>query len=109
MSVFLIASIPPKPGLADAFRLGETSLARCVDARPLGVQVCSVSVSVAGVELRANLEGVVVAAAILVGEGLGVDCLNGDGDAGLSGRRNGDALGEPYESGEGLYEVVITL
>ena len=33
--------------------------------------------------------------AILVGEGLGVDCRRGEGDAGLSGRRKGDARGEP--------------
>lgn len=48
-------------------------------------------------ELRASLEGVVVVAvAILVGEGFGVDCRSGEGDVGLlSGRRNGDDRGEP--------------
>jgi hypothetical protein len=54
-----------------------------------------VSASVAGVELRASRDGVVAVVAILVGDGLGVDCLRGEGDAGLSGRRKGDALGEP--------------
>jgi hypothetical protein len=54
-----------------------------------------VSASVTGVELRASLDGVVTVVAIL-GGGLGVDCcLRGEGDAGLSGRRKGDARGEP--------------
>jgi hypothetical protein len=61
--------------------------------RPRGVHV-SASVVAVGVELCASLEGVVVVA-ILVGEGLGVDCRSGDGDAGLSGRRNGEARGDP--------------
>jgi hypothetical protein len=53
------------------------------------------------VELFASREGVVDAMA-LVGEGLGVDCLNGEGDKGDSGLRNGEARGEPYDNGEGL-------
>ena len=44
---------------------------------------------------------------VLVGDGPGVDCRNGDGECGDSGLRNGDALGEPYERGEGLYEADI--
>ena len=55
----------------------------------------SESVLSVGVELCASLEGVVVVAAILVGEGFGVDCRSGDGDAGLSGLRNGEARGDP--------------
>ncbi len=46
--------------------------------------------------------------AIFVGEGFGVDCRSGEGDVGLlSGRRNGDDRGEPYERGEGLYEAAM--
>lgn len=91
----------PKPGLAFAPRVGEGSLSLVIGARPRGVHV---SASVIGVELFASREGV---PSVLVGEDVGVDCLKGDGDIGLSGRRNGDARGEPYESGEGLYEVAI--
>jgi len=47
----------------------------------------------------------VAVATILVGDGFGVDCRSGEGEAGLSGRRNGETLGEPYERGDGLYEA----
>jgi hypothetical protein len=89
--VFLVVSIPPKPELAFERLVGDGSLSLAAGARPLGVQV---SASATGVELRASLDGVVTVAAILVG-GLGVECLRGEGDAGLSGRRKGDARGEP--------------
>lgn len=36
-----------------------------------------------------------VGAAISGRDTTGVECRSGDGDAGLSGRRKGDALGEP--------------
>ena len=94
--------MPPNPGLPLAPRVGEVSLSLCAGARPRGVQA---SPSAAGVEPRPSLEGVVDVAAILVGDGFGVDCRRGDGEAGLSGRRKGDARGEPYERGEGLYEA----
>ena len=84
--------MPPNPGLLFAPRVGEGSVSLWTGARPRGVQALS---SAAGVELRPNLEGVVAVVAILVGDGFGVDCRSGEGEAGLSGRRNGDALGEP--------------
>lgn len=40
---------------------------------------------------------------VLLGEAVGVvELRRGDGDAGDSGRRNGDARGELRESGDGL-------
>lgn len=72
-------------------------------------------------QLEVFESGVAVAFASLVGDTIGVKgfagelrgCLVGevgvvgrrtvDGEAGDSGRRKGEALGEPYESGEGLY------
>lgn len=73
--------------------------------RPRGVQVL---VSIVGLEKGCpSLEGV-VDAAIFVGKGLGVDCLRGEGDAGDSGRRNGEALGDPYDKGEGLYIDLVS-
>ena len=94
--------MPPNPGLF-APLVGEGSLSLAFGARPLGVHASSV-----GVEWLANLEGVVVVVGIaLVGDGPGVDCRKGDGECGDSGLRNGDALGEPYERGEGLYEADI--
>ena len=39
------------------------------------------------------------------GEARGVVCRNVDGDAGDSGRRNGELRGEPYPNGDGLYPV----
>jgi hypothetical protein len=96
--------MPPNPGLPFAPRVGEGSLSFSTGARPRGVHV---SPSAAGVEPRPSLEGV-VDVAILVGEGFGVDCRRGDGEAGLSGRRKGDARGEPYDSGEGLYDAWIS-
>lgn len=95
-------SIPPNPGLAVFFGLGvflalgvgdDGSLSLIVETRPRGVQASGVSAM--GVDARANLDGVVVCVAIFVGDGLGVDCRRGDGEAGLSGLRNGDARGEP--------------
>lgn len=59
---------------------------------PRGVHVSTSSV---GIEAVTNREGVVAVAIVLVGEGVGVVCLNGDGDIGDSGRRKGDARGEP--------------
>jgi hypothetical protein len=91
-ALFLAPSIPPNPGLPLAPGVGDGSRSLRGGGRPRGVQA---SVSVTGVELRANLDGVVVCAAILVGDGFGVDCRNGEGDAGLSGLRNGDARGDP--------------
>lgn len=43
----------------------------------------------------------------LVGEPVGVVWRNGDGEAGDSGRRNGELRegGEPYPKGDGLYDV----
>ena len=75
-------------------------MSRC--GTPRGVQ--DEVVSWVGVELFAIREGVVI---VLVGEGFGVDCLRGDGEAGDSGLRKGDARGEPKERGEGLYEADI--
>lgn len=103
--LFLVVSMPPNPGLPFAPRVGEGSLSLCAGARPRGVHV---SPSATGVEPRPSLEGVVDVVdvvAILVGDGFGVDCRRGDGEAGLSGRRNGDARGEPYDNGEGLYDA----
>lgn len=84
-------------------RVGDGSLSLCTGARPRGVQIL---VFVVGVEFAARG---VEALMFLEGEGFGVDCLSGDGDKGLSGLRNGEALGEPYDRGEGLYEVVMML
>lgn len=56
----------------------------------------SVSVPVVGVEACWSLDGVAdVVVAILVGDGFGVDCRRGEGDAGLSGRRKGEVRGDP--------------
>jgi hypothetical protein len=85
-------SIPTPAGLALAPRVGESSLSLRTGVRPRGVHV---SASPVGVEALASREGVVAAAIVLVGEGLGVVCLKGDGDRGDSGRRKGDARGEP--------------
>jgi hypothetical protein len=93
----------PNPGLFFAAGVGEGSLCRVGVWRPRGVQV---SASLVGVDSRPSLDGVVVVA-ILVGDGFGVDCRRGEGEAGLSGRRKGEDRGEPYESGEGLYEADI--
>ena len=43
------------------------------------------------------------AGATLLGGTAGVLGLRGEGEAGDSGRRKGEARGEPKESGEGLY------
>lgn len=84
--------MPPNPGLLCAPLVGEGSLSLATGVRPRGVHASGS----AGVEWLANLEGVVdVAAIVLVGDGLGVDCRNGDGECGDSGLRKGDALGEP--------------
>lgn len=87
--------MPLKPGVAllEA-RVGDRSGSLCTGVRPRGVQV-SVSVVSVGVELCASLDGVELVVAIFVGEGFGVDCRSGDGDAGLSGRRNGEVRGDP--------------
>jgi len=85
--------MPPKPGLFFTPGVDEGSLCRTGVGRPRGVQV---SASVVGVDSRPNLEGVVVVVAvILVGDAFGVDCRRGEGDAGLSGRWNGEDRGEP--------------
>lgn len=84
--------MPPNPGLLFPPRVGEGSLSLGAGASPRGVQA---SPSAAGVEARPSLEGVVAVVAIFVGDGFGVDWRSGEGEAGLSGRRNGDALGEP--------------
>lgn len=55
-----------------------------------------------------TLEGVVaVCVDILTGDRFGVACRKGEGLAGESGLRKGDALGDPKDRGEGLYEVAI--
>jgi hypothetical protein len=59
-------------------------------------------VSSVGVDALASRDGVVAAGAVLLGDGVGVVCLNGDGDIGDSGRRKGEARGDPYDNGEGL-------
>lgn len=99
----LFGSIPPKlapfaPLAPVAPRVGEESDGRSwiVETSPLGVQVSAEVASLVGVDARWNLEGVVMElVVILVGEGFGVDCLSGDGEAGLSGRRKGEDRGEP--------------
>lgn len=93
----------------------------------IGVRDGVAGTSRRGVELGRGFDqlevfesGVAVAFASFVGDAIGVkgfagelrDCLVGevgvvgwrtvDGDAGDSGRRKGEVLGEPYESGEGL-------
>ena len=61
-----------------------------------------------GVELPCSFTGGVLALAgdklepSLIGEVEGVTGRRGDGDAGDSGRRKGEARGDPNESGEGL-------
>jgi hypothetical protein len=60
-------------------------------ARPLGVQLPALSISVG------------VPAGGFVGDCVGVVVRTVDGEAGDSGRRKGDARGEPRERGEGLY------
>ena len=60
-------------------------------ARPLGVQFPALSISVG------------VPAGGFVGDCVGVVVRTVDGEAGDSGRRKGDARGEPRERGEGLY------
>lgn len=117
--VVLDGSIPPNPGLPAPF-VGEVcgdleaSLCPAIATNPRGVHD---SASACGVELRFSLDGVVevatwAATAAIFGGGAtgatGVECRSGDGDAGLSGRRKGDALGEPKERGEGLYEAAIS-
>lgn len=99
-----LVSMRPKPGLAVAPLVGEGSLSLATGVRPLGVHA---SGSV-GVEWLVSLEGVVdVVAIVLVGERFGVDCRKGDGECGDSGLRKGDARGEPYDRGDGLYEADI--
>jgi hypothetical protein len=78
-------------GLALAPRVGEGSLSLETGARPLGVQE---SASAVAEELCANREGVLCPIGLL-GEWLGVEFLNGDGECGDSGRRKGDDLGDP--------------
>ena len=61
------------------------------NARPLGVQFPVLSISVG------------VPADGFVGDCVGVVARTVDGEAGDSGRRKGDARGEPRDRGEGLY------
>lgn len=89
----------PYFGLAFAPLVGEGSLCLATGVSPRGVHASTSSV---GMEALASREGVVAAAIVLLGDGVGVVCLKGDGDMGDSGRRKGDARGEPYESGDGL-------
>ena len=77
-------------GLEFAPRVGEEALSLIVATRPRGVQL---SASVVSIEALANVDGV------------GVDCLSGDGDAGDSGLRKGEVRGDPKERGDGLYEA----
>lgn len=86
--------MPPYAGLAVAPRVGESSRSLRAGSRPRGVQVSALAVGVVGVDVVASREGV-VGAMVLVGEGLGVVCRNGEGDRGDSGRRKGEARGEP--------------
>ena len=79
-------------GVTFAPRVGEGSLCLVTGVRPRGVHDSTSSV---GVEALPNREGVVAACIVLVGDGVGVVCLNGDGDIGDSGRRKGEARGEP--------------
>lgn len=88
----MVSTSPPRLGLAFAPRVGDDSLCLATGVSPRGVHVATSSVGVGALTSR---EGVVAVAIILVGDGVGVVCLNGDGDIGDSGRRNGDARGEP--------------
>lgn len=97
----------PERGLDSAPRVGERSgsLRGEIEAtRPRGVQVSALGVGV----LEWSLEGVLVC---FVGDGVVVAAIpatavvvvrNGEGEAGDSGRRNGDVRGELKERGEGL-------
>jgi hypothetical protein len=72
-------------------RVGEEAGSLGPSARPLGVQLPVLSISV-GVPVDG-----------FVGDCVGVVVRTVDGEPGDSGRRKGDARGEPRESGEGLY------
>jgi hypothetical protein len=85
-------SIPPNPGLTLALRVGDCSHSLETGGIPLGVRL---SASAVGVGLLASLEGVDAVVVVLVGEEVGVDCLNGDVGNGDSGRRKGDVRGDP--------------
>lgn len=89
-------NMPPNPGLFAPLVGDSGSLSGIFATSPLGVHVSFDAVSVVGVEARCSLEGVdTVAVDILVGEGVGVDCRRGEGDAGDSGLRKGDDRGDP--------------
>jgi len=70
---------------------------------PRGVQLSDVGVAEG---LAANL-GAPPNGADFDGDAFGVVCRSGDGEAGDSGRRNGELRGEPYPNGDGLYGVGI--
>lgn len=88
--------MPPNPGLsapAPAPRVGDSGI---LATNPLGVHVSFEAVSEVGVDARCSLNGVdMLAVDIFVGEGVGVDCRSGEGEAGDSGRRKGEERGEP--------------
>ena len=89
--------MPPNPGLAFAPLLGEDSDSLCEGVKLRAVRESDDVVDEASLPSR---EGVVVMAG-LVTAGLEVDCRSGEGDAGDSGRRKGEALGEPPYEREG--------
>lgn len=68
--------------------------------RAVGVHVPSLLV---GVLLLYNFEGDVIGVCALVGEGVGVVARTVlDGEAGDSGRLNGEERGDPKDRGDGL-------
>jgi len=93
---------------------GDDLGVQSVSALPLGVQLPAVpgEFGATNVWLVASrpvlmLVLLLMPAASFVGDAAGVDDRKGDGEAGDSGRRNGELRGDPYDRGDGLYPAGI--